>query len=161
MRFPATIVLLAAAAIGQAQEPRSGASAHVMLSPAQLAWGDGPASLPKGARLATLAGDPAQAGPFTFRVRLPAGYRIAPHRHPADEHVTVLEGTYSMGTGEVFDVKSVRDLGPGGFAVVPAARPHFSFTKDGVTLQVHGIGPFVVEYVDPADDPRKTAPAAK
>jgi hypothetical protein len=158
--------LLACAAIGAAALAAavSGAGApgpaagHMIMTAAQITWGEGPPSLPKGVSMAVLAGDPAQAGPFTFRAKFPAGYRIAPHWHPTAEHVTVLEGTYAMGNGDAFDMAALHELTAGGFSVMPAEQRHFSYAKDGATIQVHGMGPFTVTYVDPKDDPR-SAPA--
>ena len=145
----------AAASVVIAQDAKP-AGGHVMVTAAEMPWGEGPPSLPKGIRMALLAGDPAKAGPFTFRAKLPAGYRIAPHWHPVPEHVTVLEGTYAMGRGTAFDASALHELGAGSFSVMPAEERHFAYTKDGATIQVHGTGPFTVTYVDPADDPRRT-----
>jgi len=89
---------------------------------------------------------------------MPAGYKIAPHWHPTDEHVTVLSGTFSLGMGETFDAKAAKPLAPGGYALLPAEMRHFAWTKGGATVQVHGMGPFVLNYVNPADDPSRSAP---
>ena len=126
---------------------------HVMLNPAQIKWGDPPASLRKGARLAVVSGDPGGAGPFTIRLKLPAGYRISPHWHPTDENVTVISGTFSLGMGEKFDQASMKTLTAGGYALLPAEMRHFAWTRGGGIVQVHGTGPFVLNYVNPSDDP--------
>src|SRR5438045_3545287 len=69
-----------------APPPAHGAMAdHVMVTPSELKWTDGPPSLPAGAKMAVLEGDPAMAGPFTMRVKMPAGYKIAAHFHPQIE----------------------------------------------------------------------------
>ena len=129
---------------------------HTMLKEGDLTWGKGPASLPPGAMAAVLEGDPTKEGPFTMRLRLPANYRIAPHWHPADEHVTVLSGSFSMGTGDKFDPAKATQLSPGGFAVMPAEFRHFAFTGDKETvIQLHGMGPWAINYINPKDDPRK------
>jgi len=134
------------------------ASSHVLLTPMALKWGDAPAVLRKGARLAVLSGDPGSAGPYTVRLKIPAGYKIAPHWHPTDENVTVISGTFSLGMGETFDTKALKVLPTGGYALLPAEMRHYAFSKTGATVQVHGTGPFVINYVNPADDPSK-APA--
>src|SRR5687768_2671593 len=154
-----TVLLAGAVSISYAQAPPASPRAHVMLTEPQIKWGDPPAALPKGAMLAVLSGDPSQAGPFTMRAKFPAGYRIAAHWHPTDEHLTVLAGTFSAGTGDAFDMKALHDMPAGTFAVMPAEMRHFTYTKDGATIQIHGMGPFVLNYVNPADDPRKAAPA--
>jgi len=137
------------------------ASAHVLVAPMELKWGDAPPALPKGARFAVLSGDPGAAGPYTIRLKLPAGYKIAPHWHPTDENVTVISGTFSLGMGDAFDQKSMKALPAGGYAVLPAEMRHYAWTKAGATVQVHGMGPFVITYVNPADDPSKAGAAAK
>lgn len=133
------------------------ASAHVMINPMELKWGDPPAVLGKGAKLAVLSGDPGAAGPYTIRLKLPAGYKISPHWHPTDENVTVIAGTFSLGQGEKFDRASMKTLTAGGYALLPAEMRHFAWTKGGATIQVHGMGPFVLNYVNPADDPSQSA----
>jgi len=130
-----------------------------MISPVQIKWGDAPPSLRKGAKLAVLSGDPGAAGPFTIRLKLPAGYRISPHWHPTDENVTVISGTFSLGMGEKFDHASLKTLPAGGFALLPAEMRHFAWTKGGATVQVHGMGPFVLNYVNPSDDPSQSGGA--
>jgi hypothetical protein len=68
--------------------------------PDKLEWKDGPPSLPKGAKIAVLEGDPGKDGPFVFRVKVPDGYRIPPHTHPKMERVTVISGQFNIGMGE-------------------------------------------------------------
>jgi hypothetical protein len=143
-----------------AQEAAKTAPGHVVLTPAKLTWGAAPPALPKGASAAILSGNPAEAGPFTLRLKFPAGYKIQPHWHPTTEHVTVLSGAIAMGTGEKFDIPAAHPLAVGGFSVMPAETRHYLYSKGGATVQVHGIGPFILTYVNPADDPRKAAPPA-
>ena len=137
------------------------APAHVIVAPMELKWGAAPPALPKGAQFTVVSGDPGSAGPYTIRLKLPAGYKIAPHWHPTDENVTVIAGTFSLGMGETFDAKSMKALPAGGYALLPAEMRHYAWTKAGATVQVHGMGPFVITYVNPADDPSKAEPAAK
>ena len=128
---------------------------HVMLNAMELKWGDGPPALPKGIQMAVLEGDPSKEGMFTLRATVPANYKIPPHWHPTQEHITVLEGTFYMGTGEKFDEAKAMELKPGGFAAMPAKTAHYAFSKDKCVIQVHAMGPFVLTYINPADDPRK------
>ncbi len=128
---------------------------HIMLNSAELKWGDGPPALPKGIQMAVIQGDPSKEGMFTLRATVPANYKIPPHWHPTQEHVTVLEGTFYMGTGEKFDESKAMELKPGGFAAMPAKTAHYAFTKDKCVIQVHAMGPFALTYINPADDPRK------
>jgi quercetin dioxygenase-like cupin family protein len=127
---------------------------HVMITPDSLSWGPGPESLPAGAEAAVVSGDPKAEGLFILRLRLPAGYKVPPHWHPADEHVTVLSGSFSMGLGETYDEKKAHALPPGGVAVMPMGVRHFAFTKEGAVIQLHGQGPWGITYVNAKDDPR-------
>ena len=147
------VLLVLTGISGAAREPNQ--STHVLLTAADVKWGDPPPVLPKGAKFAVVSGDPTKPGPFAIRIRVPAGYKIAPHWHPADEHVTVLSGTFALGMGEKFDQASMKDLRAGGYAVLPAEMRHFVMAKTAATVQVHGMGPFALNYVNPADDPSK------
>ena len=140
------------------QQPRgtSGttAPAHIMLTPDEATWGAAPPGLPAGAEVAVLEGDPSAPGPFTMRAKFPDGYTIPPHFHPADEHVTVLQGTFLMGMGDKFSDSSMKALGVSSFAVMPKGTRHFAQAKGDTIVQVHGIGPWGITYVNPSDDPR-------
>ena len=127
---------------------------HIMLNQQELEWKDGPASLPKGTKMTTLEGDLSKEGPFTVRLKLPPNYEIGPHWHPAIEHVTVLEGSFYMGSGDKMDKNKATELIAGGFAVMPIKHVHFAYTKEGATIQLHGIGPWGITYINKADDPR-------
>jgi ketosteroid isomerase-like protein len=111
--------------------------------------------LPKGAKLAVLVGDPGAPEPFTIRLQLPDGYKIAPHTHPTDEHVTVMSGVFRAAMGTTWDDKALGDFAPGSYANMAATMPHYAVAKGVTVVQVHGVGPFVVNYVNPADDPSK------
>ncbi len=124
-------------------------------TPAQIKWVDGPASLPAGARVAVLEGDPAKEGFFTMRIRVPDGFKIPPHTHPKVEHVTVISGTFNLGMGEKFDQSITKEMPAGTFGFWPAGMKHFAWARGETVVQLHGIGPWSIEYLDPADDPRK------
>lgn len=134
---------------------------HIMVLPSDLTWKDGPASLPKGVMSAVTEGDPTKPGPFTMRLKLPANYKIPPHWHPAIEHVTVLSGSFHMGLGETFDESKAMMLPVGGFAVMQIGTRHFAFTKEESTIQLHGVGPWGITYVNPKDDPRSQPAGSK
>jgi quercetin dioxygenase-like cupin family protein len=92
--------------------------------------------------------------PFTYRLKLPDGYRIPPHVHPADGHLTVIAGTLNIGWGDKFDANATKPMPAGSFIVIPSGAPHFYWTRGETIVQSHGIGPWGVTYVNPADDPR-------
>lgn len=127
---------------------------HQFVIAADIKWVDAPPSLPAGAKAAIIEGNPAKPGPFTMRLKLPADYKIAPHFHPAIEHVTVLSGTANFGIGDVLDEAKTTAVGPGGFVVMQTGVKHFLWTKEEVVLQGHSIGPWGITYANPSDDPR-------
>jgi hypothetical protein len=130
--------------------------AEIALFPTgKIKWEEGPPSLPKGARIAVLEGDPNKEGPFVFRLKIPDGYRVPPHTHPKTERVTVISGTFNIGMGEKFDQSATRPMPAGTYGYWPAGMTHFVWTKGETILQFHGMGPWSIEYINPRDDPRK------
>lgn len=141
----------------------AGAVEHSLTTPAEVKWGDGPPSLPPGAKMAVMYGDPGRPGGlFLGLLKVPAGYKIPAHWHPTDETVTVLSGTVQMGMGDKLDAKTAKSLPAGSMAVMPAKHNHYFIAKTAVTIQVSMLGPFEITYINPDDDPRKGAakPAA-
>ena len=135
--------------------PVNPSSPAVVTAASAIKWMDVPPFLPKGAKLAVLVGDPSKPEPFTIRLQMPNGYKIAPHTHPTDEHVTVMSGTFRAAMGTTWDDKALGDFAPGSYANMAATMPHYAMAKGMTVVQVHGVGPFVVNYVNPADDPSK------
>ncbi len=127
---------------------------HIMVMPDGITWVDAPPSLPPGAKVAVIEGDPKVAGLFTMRLKIPRHYMIMPHFHPADEHVTVIKGKFSMGLGEKFNEAAAKEIPTGGFAVMIAGTRHYALAKKPCIVQLHGMGPWGITYVNPADDPR-------
>jgi len=137
------------------------AAEHRYFNPAEIKWVDAPPSLPKGAKVAVLEGDLSSPGPFTMRVKAPAGFKIPPHWHPGIEHVTVISGSFFMGLGDTWDESKAHELTPGSFSYMAAGTRHFAWTKKETVLQVHGVGPWGITYVNPSDDPRNQKQATK
>ena len=128
---------------------------HILVKPGDVKWIDGPGALKPGAKMVAIEGDPKTPNAlFTIRIKVPDGFTIAPHSHPADEHVTVISGTFNMGMGDTFDKKTSTALPAGSFAVMPKGHHHFAWAKGETVVQVHGVGPWGIVYVNPADDPR-------
>jgi quercetin dioxygenase-like cupin family protein len=145
--------LVMVAAVGA----QSSAPAHIILGAPEIKWGPAPPVFEKGASFAVISGDPGKAGLYVVRLKMPAGYKIAPHWHPTDEHVTVIAGTFALGMGEKWDAAALKDLTAGGYGLMPADMRHFALARTAATVQVHGTGPFALNYVNPADDPSKRA----
>ena len=129
------------------------AGEHIMLDPSELTWKDLP-SLP-GVKIAIIEGALDQQGPIMFRLKFPTDFKVPPHWHPGDEHLTIVSGTFAVGMGDVYDPKKLKALPPGSYALLPREMHHFALSKTATIVQVHGMGPFVVNYVNPADDPSK------
>jgi quercetin dioxygenase-like cupin family protein len=136
-----------------AQSVYSGERPH-MVTPEKLTWTDAPAVAP-GAKIAVIEGPLNKAAPFTFRLKVPANSKIAPHTHPAFERVTVLEGTFYFAHGQTYDRTKTTALGPGSVAIMPPGTPMFGYTKEETVIQLHGTGPWGLTYLNPIDDPRK------
>ena len=132
---------------------RAQSTGHLMVAPGELSWTDMP-TLPPGAKVAVIEGPLDQAVPFILRLRLPANYEIPAHWHPWIEHVTVISGALNMGTGDRLDRSTTQALRAGSVAVIQARINHFSWTNEESIVQVHGVGPLVITYVNLADDPR-------
>jgi quercetin dioxygenase-like cupin family protein len=134
---------------------QEGKPAHVVLTPSEMKWSDPPPVFEKGASFTLVSGDPSKSGLYAVRLKMPAGYRIAPHWHPTDEHITVLSGSFAAGMGEKFDQASMKTLPAGSYALMPAEMRHFAMATTETIVQVDGQGPFALTYVNPADDPSK------
>jgi quercetin dioxygenase-like cupin family protein len=129
---------------------------HLVVMPDKIKWGPAPPGLPAGAQVAVLDGNPKKEGsPYTMRVKLPDGFKVPPHWHPVDENVTVLKGCMLMGRGEKFDADRADELTVGAFSHMPKGMRHFAMAKGETIIQVNGVGPFEINYVNPDDDPRK------
>lgn len=125
-----------------------------------LNWGPAPPVFSAGAKMAVLQGDPGKAGLFTVRLDLPGGYKIAPHTHPTDEQVTIIKGTLLLGMGDKLDAARATKLQVGDFDVIGANMHHYAIAEGRTIVQVHAMGPFVLTYVNAADDPSKKTKAS-
>jgi quercetin dioxygenase-like cupin family protein len=121
-----------------------------------IKWQEGPPSLPKGAMIAVLEGDPTKEGPFVFRLKIPDGYRVPPHTHPKTERVTVISGTFNIGMDDKFDWEATKAMRAGTYGYWEAGMKHFVWAKGETVLQFHGMGPWSIKYVNPRDDPRNS-----
>jgi hypothetical protein len=151
------IIALALATMTAASLPAWAQSSTMDLvsGPNAVKWGPVPPSLPKGAMIAVLSGDPFKDGPYVVRLKLPENYRFPAHHHPTTENVTVLSGSFHAGMGDKFDADKGQTFVPGGFASMPAGMNHYAWATTETIVQVHGNGPFAIVYVNPADDPSK------
>ena len=124
-------------------------------TPAEMKWGDGPPFIPAGAKMAVLDGNPMGDEIYTIRLKMPAGYKVAPHWHPKREEVTVISGTLNVGMGDKFDASKMKPYPAGSFAYLDPDMHHYVQAKSATELQIHGRGPVQFNYIDPNDDPTK------
>jgi hypothetical protein len=151
------IALSVAAAIACLSLPASGAESAprmMMATPDEFKWSDVP-SVPPGAKATVIEGPMNEAVPITFRLKFPANYKLPAHWHPGIEHVTVISGTFNMGAGDKLDMSKTQALPAGSVAIMQPRTNHFAWTGEETIVQVHGVGPWAINYVNPADDPRK------
>jgi hypothetical protein len=153
------LVLALFGAIVLLNRPWSGtaqAAAHNAFTPDTVQYGPAPAFVAPGAQLAVLEGDPtASSGDYTVRLKMPAGYKIAPHWHPKRENVTVISGTFKVGMGDHFDESSMNAFPAGSFAYLDPDMHHYAMSTGPVVVQIHGQSPVEFNYINPGDDPRK------
>jgi quercetin dioxygenase-like cupin family protein len=132
-----------------------GESAFRSIFPEAIDWKPFQAS-PPSARLAILVGEPSKPGPYVVRVKVPAGVKLMPHKHPEDRIYTVISGIFYIGLGSRFDGDQMSAYPPGAIIVLPGDTPHFHWAKScEYVTQVTAIGPLGLEYLDPSDDPRR------
>lgn len=145
------LIFLIAAALMSTVSAQS--KKNILITPDQLKWSDMP-TLHEGAKVALIEGDLYKPGPFTFHLKLPAGFVIPPHQHPWTEHSTVISGTLNMGFGENVNRSNTKPLPAGSVIIIQPNVNHYSWASEETIVQVHGIGPLIIEFVNPDDDPR-------
>ncbi|HYA97335.1 MAG TPA: cupin domain-containing protein [Methylomirabilota bacterium] len=154
----ACVCCLAAAALLAQEKKAGGAGDHRIIHYGDLKW----TPIMKGCDLAPVSGDPAaEGGQFVLRIRCVDGAKIPPHWHPTDENVTVLKGTFLVAMGEKFDESRLQTMNPGNFVTVPKEMRHFAACKGETIVQVHGAGPFKVNWVNPSEVEPPAAPEKK
>jgi quercetin dioxygenase-like cupin family protein len=135
----------------------SGQAGFRSLRPGEIDWKPF-AAFPPAARLAIVVGHPSEPGPYVVRVKVPAGVRFMPHKHPEDRVYTVISGVFYIGLGDQFDRDKLEAYPPGAVIILPGNTSHFHWAKSGEYItQVTAIGPLGLEYVDSKDDPRNLA----
>jgi len=153
-----TMLLVCTTALfGQAKPAAKAPAAKATAKTPALQWGPAPAVFPKGAQMAVVSGDPSKAAQFTVELKMPDGYKIPPHFHPTDETVEVKQGTFNYGMGDTFDAAKAKPMKVGDKGTIPATMHHFAQAKGATIVSVTAMGPFVLTYVNAADDPQHAA----
>jgi quercetin dioxygenase-like cupin family protein len=145
------------AAASYSQEKKASDSAHKIVRSGDLKW----TPIIKGCEIAVVDGNPDTEGqPFVVRFHCADGAKTPPHWHPTDENITTLKGAFLVGMGDKFDESKLKAMNPGNFMVMPKEMRHFGMAKGDLVLQIHGIGPFKVNWVNPSEVQPPDAPAA-
>jgi mannose-6-phosphate isomerase-like protein (cupin superfamily) len=121
----------------------------VTTTPEAMVWVTPPGAT-DGRQRAVIYGDPDKGSAFwTYRVRTTGPIRVEAHMHPVDEFITVLQGTWFLGVGDVFDIAGLKAYPQGSFVRIPAGARHYVATGEGVTIiQSSGSGQFRTEFFD-------------
>lgn len=150
------VVLVAAALlVGTVAHAQADQPEHRIVKADEVSWTTGPPSLQPGAQAAVLYGDPGKEGVFIMRLKLPAGFKIAPHTHPKPEIVTVISGAFHIGMGNVAVEKNAHKLSAGAFFAFDPGLAHFAHVEEDTVVQLSSTGPWAISYINPEDDPRQ------
>jgi anti-sigma factor ChrR (cupin superfamily) len=152
----AAMALAVFATASYSQEKKETDAPHKIVRFGDLKW----TPIMKGCEQAPVSGDPSADGSFVIRIRCTDGSKVPAHWHPTDENITVLKGTFLVGMGETFDESKLQTMNVGNFISMPKEMRHFALCKGEVIVQVHGIGPFKITWVNPSDVQPPDAPAA-
>jgi len=133
---------------GEVRPHQPGESVFKSILSEDIEWKAFPA-FPPAVRLAVVVGNPAEAAPYTIRVKAPHGEKLMPHRHPEDRVYTVISGVFYIGLGEEFDAGKLEAFPPGAVVILPGNTPHFHWAKSGeYVTQVTAMGPLGLEYLN-------------
>jgi hypothetical protein len=161
--FLVSLAMAASVTAVRAQTPApaagQAADGHVLVTPGDIKWAPAPPGVPPGAFVAVMDGDPSKPGQFTIRLKMPAGYKVAPHWHPTDEHVRIRSGQFLVGMGDALDATKTMKMAPGDTGSIGAKMNHFAIAPVATVLSIRSEGPFAMTYVNAADDPRKPGEA--
>lgn len=155
-----TLVLLSAPVCAEEQQTgpaQTDIAKHaIQFTPADFKWVDAPRSMPAGAKVQVLEGNPSHPGLFTMRVKLPAQTTLMPHSHPQDERVTVLSGAAYIGFGNKVDLAKAKQFAAGSYYVNPAGLHHYTYFGEETVMQLTGTGPWEIHYLKaPSGTPKK------
>ena len=144
-------VLLVLLSTGSAPVLADEDNGFVRLTPDELTWEE----LAPGLFVAVLEGDPSSEGFYILRARFAPGVFSAPHFHPNDRYVTVIQGTWWTGIGPVWDKENSVPLVPGSYMKHPGGAAHYDGSLgEEVIVEIKGMGPAPLIYVDEQGNPR-------
>jgi hypothetical protein len=137
-RLASTALLAALLSAGGAMAADLNPAAVTYTLPDKINWKVNP----NGADNAVLLGDPSKEGLYIVLVRWHAGHMSHPHFHPNDRFITVISGTWWVGTGTKFDPDATVPMPAGSYVVHYGKQVHYDGAKDGdCVLEIVGEGP--------------------
>jgi quercetin dioxygenase-like cupin family protein len=148
------LALSLTASVGLAEE-------MTVATPDAIKWGPAPPVFAPGMQFAVISGDPYGSGEYVIREKMPAGYAFPAHYHPGTENFTIISGTFHIGMGDKLDKKHAQTLKAGAFASMPAKMNHYAWASTAAVIQLHGVAPLAITYVNPDDDPSKVGAASR
>ena len=105
--------------------------------PAEIKWSNGTTS-----QQAVLVGDPSKEGLYVVLTKWLPHNNSRPHFHPNDRFITVISGTWWVGTGAQYDPDGMKPIPAGSFVTHFGKQVHYDGAKDGeAILQIVGMGP--------------------
>ncbi|MGZ5566658.1 MAG: cupin domain-containing protein [Limisphaerales bacterium] len=112
------------------------------------AWINAPPAL-AGAQMMILQGDITKPGPYTVRLRLPAGFKVPLHWNDNEVNMTVISGLLHIGIAPTYDATNSKEIGTLSFASLPPKMKHTEWVDTETIVQVHGLGPWIMHEVNP------------
>src|SRR6202166_593143 len=134
----AALVMVTFVGMGSVAAEDPFVAAMTVQVPKDIKWVESPA----GSANAVMVGDPAKPGLYIVLTKWHAGHMSRPHFHPNDRFITVLEGTWWVGTGTKYDPDSTAPMAAGSFVTHFGKQVHYDGAKEGdVVLEIVGEGP--------------------
>jgi len=132
------LLIATAVPAGSAKAPDVNPAALAYKLPDQIKW----STEANGAQQAVLVGDPSKPGLYVVLTKWTAHHMSRPHFHPNDRYITVISGTWWVGTGTKYDPDSTVPMPAGSFVTHFGKQVHYDGAKDGDTvLEIVGEGP--------------------
>lgn len=137
-RFWLAAAVFLLASLGTAKATGLNPAAVAYKLPSQIKW----TTQANGAQTAVLLGNPSRQGLYIVLLKWPPHHMSHPHWHPNDRYITVLSGTWWVGTGRKFNPGSTVPMPAGSFVTDFGKQIHYDGAKDvGVELEIVGEGP--------------------
>jgi len=126
--------------LGPAAAAELNPAAVIYKLPDQIQWKGDPA---RGVEQAVMMGDPSKPGMYAAFTKWKAGNHFShPHFHPNDRFITVISGTWWVGSGTKFDPNNTVPMPAGTFVTHFGKQVHFDGAKDvDAVLLIVGEGP--------------------